>query len=630
MLNRNDTTITQKISKNSTCIVFDICLYSLRILHLLQIEIKIMAKIKGVSVRLKNALKDGTENIVIQINAGEKRRAIIKTGVSVRPDRFVPDDNWFLLKKPQKGELLNEEITSVVTEVYTKITDLISGYEKAGFSNWTIAKLKKDLNNKPQSAKFCEMIEAYIKKPGKKYSTKEGYKNDLKFIKKYCGSTYESLECSDIDFDWVYSFRQYCIINNENGTIKCDISTIRKREMLIGATLNLAVSEGFLLSEMVPYGEKSGKLKKIDRKYRDQAFYRLISTAKMKQFVDYKCDHSLNRNIPWKILMFQCLTKGKISFRSLAILKKSDIVLRKDEDGVYVKMLHYLEKTHKTDQYVILTPEMNEIIQYFADNYPPYKEYLFPIINREFDSIDEMDLWLMKEKKSCHDLNFKNRQPMHFRGKYDTKRKFDLDYIKSIMHKEFWEKDTLLAKNLFLFSYYAQGLNLVDMFKLKYSHIVELEKQDETFEKVIKIARTKTGAILKIPINKNLQRIIEFFENNEDLFPRIDGYILPILNDEKLFKDEVKALEERHRFNRNFNLGLKKIAKNLKWPETISKSFSSYYARHSFATHLVSVGASSVALKEALGHKDLATTDTYVHQLENQYMKKSIIDALVS
>ncbi len=621
MLNRDSTTITQEILKNSYCIVFDICLYSLRTVHLLQIEIENMATHKGISVIAVQPNKLGLKTIKIQINIGT-RRISYPTNIRIADKNFRKDGNWFNivgLNRVPEGELTSKEINAKVDECYNKVTNLIEKYEKAGFTNWTSKHFWDDIDKKALNKKFSTMIEDYISKT-KKYTTREGYKNDLKFIKKFCGESYEELDCTHINYEWVYNFRQYCIINNQKGLIKCGESTIRKREMLIGAALNKAAREKFLMPEMIPYGEGPDKLKKIDKGYRDNAVYRLISVNRMEEFVKFKCEHPISRNIPWKISMFQCLTQNKISFRSIAKLKQSDI------KG---NMLRYSEKTHGSDRFIIMTKEMEDIIEYFKINYPPYQDYLFPIINREFESDEEMEKFLKREKKSCHDLNYKNRQPTHFRGEYDTKRKFDIDYIKSIMNKEFWEKDTLKAKFLFLFSYYAQGLNFIDMYKLKREHIISLEKDGGVIQKVIRTKRSKTEAKLEIAITENLQYVIDFFEKNEDLFPRVEGYLLPLLIDEEIVGNEEEYHKERLKSIRNFNLGLKKIAKKLNWPEYISKDFTSYYARHSFATHLVAIGVNSALVKQALGHKDLATTDTYVHQLESQYMSKTINEGLV-
>ena len=72
---------------------------------------------------------------------------------------------------------------------------------------------------------------------------------------------------------------------------------------------------------------------------------------------------------------------------------------------------------------------------------------------------------------------------------------------------------------------------------------------------------------------------------------------------------------------------LKKFNKDLKRIGAvcgIEAKITSYVARHSFATNLKQKGVSTDVISEAMGHQNIAITQTYLKELEN-----SVIDDAV-
>ena len=60
-------------------------------------------------------------------------------------------------------------------------------------------------------------------------------------------------------------------------------------------------------------------------------------------------------------------------------------------------------------------------------------------------------------------------------------------------------------------------------------------------------------------------------------------------------------------------VGVFKIIKELAKKASIYKEISPHTLRHTFATHLLEGGADIMAVKELLGHEDVATTEFYTH-----------------
>lgn len=179
--------------------------------------------------------------------------------------------------------------------------------------------------------------------------------------------------------------------------------------------------------------------------------------------------------------------------------------------------------------------------------------------------------------------------------------------LKSFITPSGWSKgvgDTVKeAVNMFLFSYLANGLNLMDIALLEWdSHYFETEGRELKFVRA-KTADTASEVIeIIVPILEPLQAILDAYGSHPKQGARIFPNILKGSKDPNIIKKRVKD------WNSNFGDRLKKACAEV----GISKQVSMTYARHSFATNLTRKNVPERYIAQAMGHSNKTITAGYI------------------
>ncbi len=225
-------------------------------------------------------------------------------------------------------------------------------------------------------------------------------------------------------------------------------------------------------------------------------------------------------------------------------------------------------------------------------------------------------LWnLAIERKLCpekHHPKFTIKYQAYKRIK-TRKRAIQIDYIKFIEQLKFDYSSRLFRSQQYcLFTYYSRGINFSDLAKLKHGVNV---KNGHVYYK-----RSKNGKIYDFELHPKSKNIIEIFkqyplESDAD-------YVFPILMS---IHDSSKKINVRiDSALKDFNEDLQIFENEIKCP----KHITSYVIRHSFATNLRDKNVSVSIIKEALGHETELQTTTYLEEIDDSIIAKSIEDAL--
>ena len=173
------------------------------------------------------------------------------------------------------------------------------------------------------------------------------------------------------------------------------------------------------------------------------------------------------------------------------------------------------------------------------------------------------------------------------------------------------------ARAFWLFSYFANGMNMKDIALLKFKNI-----SDEflSFERAKTIRSTRINPkLITVYINDDIRAIMRIWSNWDK---SKENYVFPIL------KPGLTPSQQRDRikeFTRDVNDGMKTIS----FETGIEDHVTTYSARHSFSTVLKRSGACIEFISEALGHTDVKTTESYLDSFENE-MKKEFSNSLLA
>lgn len=157
-----------------------------------------------------------------------------------------------------------------------------------------------------------------------------------------------------------------------------------------------------------------------------------------------------------------------------------------------------------------------------------------------------------------------------------------------------------LARDIFLFSYYARGMSFVDIAYLKKASIKEGRMQ---------YVRRKTGQTIEVRIEPCMQEIIDRYT----ALCRHTPYVFPYVTEE----DSALSFRQYQSALGDYNRQLKRLGSMI----GLERPLSSYSARHAWATAARDHNVPLTVISAGMGHTSEKTTRIYLAALEN-----SVID----
>lgn len=193
------------------------------------------------------------------------------------------------------------------------------------------------------------------------------------------------------------------------------------------------------------------------------------------------------------------------------------------------------------------------------------------------------------------------------------KRAVSADVIKAIEGLTFNKESRLYrSQQYFLFSYYARGINFIDLAKLKF-------KENFLGKELIYI-RSKNKRRYQYQLHSKALNVVDIFLHYH--LQSNSGFLFPILQS---IHDSPKKIDAR------IDSALKDLNEDLKQMGEmigLERNLTSYVARHSFATNLRNKNVDISIIQEALGHETELQTTTYLEDIDDSIIALSIENAL--
>ena len=183
-----------------------------------------------------------------------------------------------------------------------------------------------------------------------------------------------------------------------------------------------------------------------------------------------------------------------------------------------------------------------------------------------------------------------------------TKRAVTIEDIRKIRRLRLKDGSALaFARDMFMLSFYLQGMSFVDMAYLKKTDIRNGQLQ---------YSRKKTGQTITISWESEMQEIVDRYAHKTKDTP----YLLPIIK-----KQDGTERKQYEKAEHNVNRNLKKVGElaGLRIPLT------TYVSRHSWASIMRDMGNDILVISRGLGHEDIKTTQIYLSAIDNSTVTRA-------
>ena len=187
-----------------------------------------------------------------------------------------------------------------------------------------------------------------------------------------------------------------------------------------------------------------------------------------------------------------------------------------------------------------------------------------------------------------------------------------MNEIKVLAGMNFDEKDRnrKMSRDLFLFSFWANGLNFADLVRLKWSDF-NRKTNEFTFIRKKTENTSMEDIYISFPLFPRMKEIIVEWGNKMTA----NDYVFPFLKGGESIAGEIRLTKNiTYVVNSNLKKLVKEINSHLPEEEYLPENISTYTARHSYGTILAHNRVPESYIGFAFGHSRKSVTSSYIEE----------------
>jgi site-specific recombinase XerD len=310
----------------------------------------------------------------------------------------------------------------------------------------------------------------------------------------------------------------------------------------------------------------------------------------------------------------------KMFFKKKETSSKPDLMLSMANYMEYLKnrgQIKTFQTYHSTLTHIIEFGTQKQL--YFSDITPEWLENFSAYLAARKLKSASIGIYMRNIRSIFNrEISLSNLQPTVYpfgKNKYRppsstrVKKALTVKEVAQIFNYKPLSENEAWARDIWMFSYLASGMNIKDIALLKYENIKDNEIQflrAKTMKSIVENQRA-----IHIPIHEELHKLILKWGNQEK---KPDNYIFDILTPhdhtpEQQTRDVNQAVKTINKY-------MKRIGRTLE----LSKLPTCNFARHTYSTVLKRANVPIELISEALGHTSIKTTEIYLDSFEKEQM----------
>jgi len=342
-----------------------------------------MKKYHRFKLRTDRMDENGACPVILVITKNRKRQ-FISLKFSVQPENWDSESERLLIldkcsDKEKKAEnQRRKELNATIDNWANRALAIEFDYERENNSQWTPGQYKEKLKSQPVKGKVEPFLKEHIKtlRDTYKYGTVRTFEEIYRKLLQFDDDFY-SLCFNDITIAYINRFNEWMEKKGlSSNTREAHFKRLR-------TTYNKAIKSGQAKKENYPFGRDGFQVYALHR----ETEKRYMPTEYLEKLKNQKSPNPHNEHSRL-LFLFSYYCYG-ISFKDMAVLRKSNIVKYNSGEYIVYKRLKTQEKQTSPIS-IKITDNIRQTLEAIIENKQPIEDFLLPIVTKPKENFSRL------------------------------------------------------------------------------------------------------------------------------------------------------------------------------------------------------------------------------------------------